>query len=77
LLADREAAQVRNHPQDLINVALERVIEASPDLPAYSTPDEMAAAIRAEVNRARALGREDPRRAGGLVPAAPGDRPGP
>ena len=43
--AIREAAQVRNHPPDLINVALERIVEASLELPAYSTLDEMAAAI--------------------------------
>ena len=50
--AIREAAQVRNHPPDLINVALERLIEASLELPAYSTLDEMAATIRTEVNEA-------------------------
>src|SRR6516164_1531676 len=48
--AIREAAQVRNHPPDLINVALERIVEASLELLAYSTLDEMAAAIRTEVN---------------------------
>jgi hypothetical protein len=50
--AIREAALVRNHPPDLINVALERIVEASLELPAYSTLDEMAAAIRTEVNEA-------------------------
>src|SRR5271166_7160385 len=50
--AIREAAQVRNHPPDLINVALERIIEASLELPAYSTLDDMATTIRAEVNQA-------------------------
>ena len=50
--AIREAAQVRNHPPDLINVALERIIEASLELPAYSTLDEMATTVRAEVNEA-------------------------
>ena len=50
--AIREAAQVRNHPPDLINVALERIIEASLELPAYSTLDDMATTIRAEVNEA-------------------------
>jgi hypothetical protein len=34
--AIREAAQVLNHPPDLINVALERIVEASLELPAYS-----------------------------------------
>ena len=43
---------MRNHPPDLINVALERIVEASLELPAYSTLDEMAAAIRTEVNEA-------------------------
>jgi TnpA family transposase len=48
--AIREAALVKNHPPDLINVALERLVEASLELPAFSTLDEMAASIRAEVN---------------------------
>ena len=30
----REAALVRSHPPDLINIALERIIEASLELPA-------------------------------------------
>src|SRR5436189_137085 len=47
--AIREAALVRNHPPDLINVALERLVEASLELPAFSTLNEMATSIRAEV----------------------------
>lgn len=47
--AIREAALVKNHPPDLINVALERLVEASLELPAFSTLDELAATIRAEV----------------------------
>jgi hypothetical protein len=39
-------------PPDLINVALERIVEASLELPGYSTLDDMAATIRAEVNEA-------------------------
>jgi hypothetical protein len=54
--AIRGAAQVRNHPPDLINVALERIIEASLELPAYSTLDEMAANIRTEINEAICAG---------------------
>src|SRR6516162_4887384 len=50
--AIREAAQVRNHPPDLINVALERIVKASLELPAYSTLDEMAAAKGDEVRYA-------------------------
>jgi hypothetical protein len=48
--AIREAALVRNHLPDLINVALERLVEASLELPAFSTLDEMATSVRAEVN---------------------------
>jgi hypothetical protein len=44
--AIREAAQVRNHPPDLINVALERLVEGCFELPAFSTLDEMASRIR-------------------------------
>ena len=46
----RKAALVKNHPPDLINVALERLLEASLELPAFSTLDELATRIRAEVN---------------------------
>jgi hypothetical protein len=46
----RDAALVKNHPPDLINVALERLIEPSLELPAFSTLDEMATTIRTEVN---------------------------
>jgi hypothetical protein len=45
--AIREAALVKNHPPELINVALERLVEASLT---FSTLDEMATSIRAEVN---------------------------
>ena len=44
--AIRKAALVKNHPPDLINVALERLIQASLELPAFSTLNEMAARIR-------------------------------
>ncbi|MET9066898.1 DUF4158 domain-containing protein [Streptosporangium sandarakinum] len=47
-----EAALARNNPPDLINVALERLIEASLELPGFTTLDEMAARIRAKVNGA-------------------------
>ncbi|MEV1175307.1 DUF4158 domain-containing protein [Nonomuraea sp. NPDC049784] len=45
-----EAAQAKNNPPDLINVALERLIEASLELPGFTTLDEMASTIRARVN---------------------------
>jgi hypothetical protein len=35
----RAAALVKNHPPDLINVALERLVETSLELPAFSTLD--------------------------------------
>ncbi len=77
--AIREAAQVRNHPPDLINVALERIIEASLELPAYSTLDDMATTIRAEVNEAifagitGRMGPEGRQRAQGLLDTAGSD----
>jgi hypothetical protein len=50
--AIRRAALVTNNPPDLINVALERLVQASLELPGFSTLDEMASRIRAEVNAA-------------------------
>lgn len=48
--AIREAARSKNYPPDLINVALDRLVEASLELPGFTTLDEMAAHIRTEVN---------------------------
>jgi TnpA family transposase len=45
-----EAAWVKNHPPDLINVALERLVQAGLELPAFSTLDAMESRIRGEVN---------------------------
>lgn len=45
-----EAAWRKNDPADLINVALEKLVEASFELPGYTTLDEMAGQIREEVN---------------------------
>ena len=70
---------MRNHPPDLINVALERIVEASLELPAYSTLDEMAATIRTEVNEAifagiaTRMGPEGRQRAQGLLAMAGAD----
>jgi len=50
--AIRAAAEVKNNPPDLINVALEMLVKASLELPGYSTLDELAARIRNEVNTA-------------------------
>jgi len=48
----REEAEVKNHPPDLINVALEVMVRESLELPAFSTLNEIAARVRAEVNAA-------------------------
>jgi hypothetical protein len=50
--AIRTAAEVKNNPPDLINVALEMLVKASLELPGYSTLDELASRIRREVNTA-------------------------
>lgn len=50
--AIRSAAEVKNNPPDLINVALEMLVKESLELPAFSTLDEMAGRIRREVNTA-------------------------
>jgi len=49
--AIRAEAEVKNNPADLINVALEKVLQATLELPAYRTLDELASQIRGEVNR--------------------------
>ncbi|MFF6851766.1 DUF4158 domain-containing protein [Streptomyces antimycoticus] len=46
----RRAALVKNNPPDLINVALEELVRATCELPAFRTLDEMAARVRREVN---------------------------
>ena len=48
--AIRKAAKSKNHPPDLIDIALEKVREASLELPGFSTLDDLATRIRAEVN---------------------------
>ena len=50
--AIRSAAEVKNNPPDLINVALEMLVKESLELPAFSTLDAMAGRIRREVNTA-------------------------
>lgn len=39
--AIREAARSKNYPPDLINAALDRLVEASVELPGFSTLDEI------------------------------------
>jgi TnpA family transposase len=48
--AIRNAAQTKDNPADLINVALEELVRSRLELPGYTTLDRMAARIRAEVN---------------------------
>jgi hypothetical protein len=50
--AIRSAAAVKNNPPDLINVALDLLVKASLELPAFSTLDAMAGRVRREVNTA-------------------------
>ena len=50
--AIRAAAQAKDNPADLINGALEELVRARLELPAYGTLDELAASIRAQVNTA-------------------------
>ncbi|MGW7824665.1 DUF4158 domain-containing protein [Streptomyces puniciscabiei] len=57
--AIRKEAAAKNRPADLINVALEKVVEAGLELPGFSTLDKMASKIRAEVNASICLGIHD------------------
>ncbi|MBV1778497.1 Tn3 family transposase [Paeniglutamicibacter sp. ABSL32-1] len=62
-----EAAVVtKDHPADLINVALEELLRAGCELPGYSTLDSMVARIRARYNTALFAGVQER--------MAPGDR---
>lgn len=49
--AIRTAAQAKDNPADLINVALEQLVRAQCELPGYTTLDELTKKIRTEVNR--------------------------
>jgi hypothetical protein len=46
------AAQTKDNPADLINVALEEIVRARCEIPGYTTLDEMASRIRTRVNSA-------------------------
>lgn len=48
--AMREALLGKDNPADVINVAVQALVENRCELPGYSTLDEMAAALRAQVN---------------------------
>ncbi len=49
--AIRKAAQAKDNPADLINVALDELVKAQCELPGYTTLDELTKKIRTEVNR--------------------------
>ncbi|WP_331720547.1 Tn3 family transposase (plasmid) [Streptomyces sp. NBC_00161] len=48
--AMRIEAASRNNPADLINIALEKLVEAGLEIPRFSTLDAMASTVRARVN---------------------------
>ncbi|MFD0212096.1 DUF4158 domain-containing protein [Streptomyces hirsutus] len=55
----RKEAAAKNRPADLINIALEKVVEAGLELPGFSTFDKMASKIRTEVNASICAGTHD------------------
>ncbi|MGW4797291.1 DUF4158 domain-containing protein [Nonomuraea sp. NPDC004297] len=48
--AIRKAAQAKNNPADLINVAIEELLRLRLELLGYTTLEDLATSIRAEVN---------------------------
>ncbi|WP_330315077.1 DUF4158 domain-containing protein [Streptomyces sp. NBC_00523] len=55
----RKEAAAKNRPADLINIALEKVVGAGLELPAFSTLDAMASTVRKEVNSSICTGIHD------------------
>ena len=45
-----QAATVRDHPADLVNVAIEELVKERYELPAFSTLDRLVLHIRAVIN---------------------------
>ncbi|GLW19943.1 hypothetical protein Stsp01_66860 [Streptomyces sp. NBRC 13847] len=58
-VAIRKEAAAKNRPADLINIALEKVVEAGLELPGFSTFDKMTSKIRREVNASICTGIHD------------------
>jgi TnpA family transposase len=52
----RSEAVSKNRPADLINIALEKVVEAGLELPGFTTLDALAAKVRTEVNASICMG---------------------
>ncbi|MYV42350.1 DUF4158 domain-containing protein [Streptomyces sp. SID1328] len=46
----RVAAASKNNPADLINIALEKLVEANLEIPRFSTLDAMASTVRGQVS---------------------------
>ncbi|GAA1141718.1 DUF4158 domain-containing protein [Streptomyces javensis] len=57
--AIRKEAASKNRPADLINIALEKVVAAGLELPAFSTFDLMTSTVRTEVNASICRGIHD------------------
>ncbi len=55
----RNEAMSKNRPADLINIALEKVVEAGLELPGSTTLDALAAKVRTEVNASICVGTYD------------------
>ena len=49
-IAIRDAAEVKDHPADLINIAIEKLVKERYELPAFSTLDRLVGHIRSVVN---------------------------
>jgi TnpA family transposase len=67
--AIEQAAQTKDNPADLVNVALDVLVKKGCELPGYTTLDLSTKTIRARVNRGffdAAAGRIDPARRAGL-----------
>ncbi|WP_369368650.1 hypothetical protein AB5L52_44115 [Streptomyces sp. CG4] len=52
----RSEAVVKNRPADLMNIALDEVVEAGLELPGFTTLDALAAKVRSEVNATICMG---------------------
>jgi hypothetical protein len=49
--AVHQAATVKDHPADLLNIAIEELVRQRYELPAFSTLDRLVGHVRAQVNR--------------------------
>lgn len=52
----RSEAAVKNRPADLIDIALEKIVEAGLELPGFTTLDALATKVRTEVNATICMG---------------------